>query len=56
MLLIVSLFLICAVVAPSIGEVVRRRNLAVARRRQLLALLRDGEVADYRLEDRLDER
>ena len=50
MLLIVSLFLICAVVAPAAGERVRRHNRAILLRKQFHALMRDGEVAEYRLD------
>jgi len=50
MLLIVSLFLVCAVVGPTVGERVRRHNRAILLRKQFDALLRDGDVAPYRLD------
>jgi len=50
MLLIVSLFLICAVVTPSAGEFVRRRQRAILRRKQIEAYLRSSPVAEYRLD------
>jgi hypothetical protein len=50
MLLIVSLFLICAVVTPSVGEVVRRHQRAVHHRKQIDAFLRSSPVAEYRLD------
>lgn len=52
MLLIVSLFLICVVVTPPIGEVVRRQQLAIHRRKQIDAFLRSTPVADYRYDGR----
>jgi len=50
MLLIVSLFLICAVITPSVGEVVRRHQRAIRRRKQIEAFLRSSPVAEYRLD------
>ncbi len=50
MLLILSLFLICTVLAPLIGEAVRHRNRLILRRKQLEILLREGDVAEYRLD------
>jgi hypothetical protein len=50
MLLIVSLFLICAVIIPPAGEVVRRHQLAIRRRKQIEAFLRASPVAEYRLD------
>ncbi|MBO9710639.1 MAG: hypothetical protein J7521_20750 [Caulobacter sp.] len=52
MLLIVSLFLICAVITPPVGEVVRRHQLAIRRRKQIEAFLRSTPVADYRFDGR----
>jgi hypothetical protein len=49
MLLIVSLFLICAVVPPR-GEAVRRHQRAIWRRKQIEAFLRSSPVAEYRLD------
>ena len=51
MLLIISLFLICAVVAPPAGEVVRRHQRAIQRRKQIEAFLRSSPVAEYRLDE-----
>jgi hypothetical protein len=50
MLLLVSLFLICAVVTPPAGEVVRRHQRAIWRRKQIDAFLRSSPVAEYRLD------
>lgn len=50
MFLIVSLFLICAVVMPSAGEVLRERHRAAQRRKRIEAFMRDSPVADYRLD------
>ena len=50
MFLIVSLFLICAVVIPPAGEVVRRHQRAIQRRKQIEAFLRSSPVAEYRLD------
>ncbi|WP_165189072.1 hypothetical protein [Caulobacter soli] len=50
MILIVSLFLICAVVTPSAGEALRRRQRAIQNRKRIEAFLRDSPVADYRLD------
>jgi hypothetical protein len=50
MLLIVSLFLICAVVAPPAGAVVRRHQQAIWRRKRIEAFLRASPVAEYRLD------
>jgi hypothetical protein len=47
MLLIFSLFLICAIVTPSIGERLRRRHRDDQRRKRLEAFLRDTPVAHY---------
>jgi hypothetical protein len=52
MILIVSLFLICAVVTPPIGEVVRRHQRALRRRKQIKAFLRANPVAEYRFDGR----
>ena len=52
MLLIVSLFLICAVVTPPVGEVVRRHQRAIRRRKQIDAFLRSTPVAEYRFDGR----
>ena len=50
MILIVSLFLICAVVMPAAGELLRERHRAALRRKRIDAFLRDGPVADYNLD------
>jgi hypothetical protein len=50
MLLIVSLFLICAVVTPPVGEVVRHHQRAIWRRKQIEAFLRSSPVAAYQLD------
>jgi hypothetical protein len=50
MLLIVSLFLICAVIVPPAGEAVRRHQRALWRRKQIEAFLRSSPVAEYRLD------
>lgn len=50
MILIVSLFLICAVVVPSAGELLRERHRAALRRKRIEAFLRDSPVADYHLD------
>ena len=48
MLLIVSLFMICAIVTPAAGEALRERHRAAQRRAHIGALLRNSPVADYR--------
>ncbi|MBC7669051.1 MAG: hypothetical protein H7236_11530 [Gemmatimonadaceae bacterium] len=50
MLLILSLFLVCTVLVPVIGEVVRRHNRMILKRKQLEILLREGDVAEYWLD------
>jgi hypothetical protein len=50
MFLILSLFLIGAVVIPPAGEVVRRHQRAIWRRKQIDAFLRSSPVAGYRLD------
>jgi len=50
MLLIVSLFLICAVITPSVGEVVRRHQRAIRRRKQIEACLQSSPATKYRLD------
>ncbi len=50
MILIISLFLICVVVMPPVGEVVRRRQRAIQTRKRIEAFLRETPVADYRLD------
>jgi hypothetical protein len=52
MLLIVSLFLIFAVIGPPAGEVVRRHQRAIQHRKRIDAFLRAGPVAEYRLDER----
>jgi hypothetical protein len=47
MILILSLFLICTVVAPLMGEPLRRRHRDGERRKRLEMLLRDSPVAGY---------
>ncbi len=49
MILIVSLFLICAVVTPSAGEALRRHQRAIVDRKRIQAYLRETPAADYRL-------
>ncbi|MDB5458174.1 MAG: hypothetical protein JWP92_3759 [Caulobacter sp.] len=51
MTVLISLFLVAAVVMPSLGETVRRANLADQRRRQVRALLRDTPASIYIFED-----
>jgi hypothetical protein len=51
MLLLVSMFLICAVVVPPAGEVVRRHQRAIQRRKQIAAFLRSSPVAEYRFDE-----
>ena len=50
MILILSLFLICAVVMPPAGEMLRERHRAAQRRKRIDAFLRDTPVADYHLD------
>ena len=50
MVLILSLFLICAVIAPTAGESLRRRSRLAHQRKRLDVMLRDGDVADYHLD------
>ena len=50
MILLLSLFLICAVIMPSVGELLRERHRAALRRKRIDTFLRDSPVADYRLD------
>lgn len=50
MIPLVSLFLICVVVMPAAGELLRERHRAAERRKRIDAFLRDSPVADYRLD------
>lgn len=47
MIPLVSLFLICVVVMPPAGEMLRERHRAALRRKRIEDFLRDSPVADY---------
>jgi hypothetical protein len=50
MIPLLSLFLICVVVMPAVGETLRERHRAAQRRKRIDAFLRDSPVADYHLD------